>query len=87
MVKQCNCFITSKIFRENNVLCTNFFVSWIHGIFEEYICSETENTAGTIIVIVNLWMQDPRYKHEYLDRVQSWVTVNEENGDESDKHV
>ena len=37
----------------------------------------------------NSWMQDPRYKHEYLDRYQSWVTVTEEeeNGDKSDKHA
>ena len=33
-------------------------------------------------------MQDPRYKHEYLDRVQSWLMVTEEgNGDENDKHL
>ena len=33
-------------------------------------------------------MQDPTYKHEYLDTVQSWVTITEgENGDESDKHL
>ena len=33
-------------------------------------------------------MQDPIYKHEYLDRVQSWLTVTEEeNDDESDKHL
>ena len=32
-------------------------------------------------------MQDPRYKHEYLDSSQNWVTVTEENGDESDKHI
>ena len=35
----------------------------------------------------NSWMQDPRYKHEYLDRGQSWTTVTEGNGDESDKHI
>ena len=32
-------------------------------------------------------MRDPRYKHEYLDRVRIWTTVTEGNGDESDKHV
>ena len=32
-------------------------------------------------------MQDPRYKHEYLDNVHSLLTVTGENGDESDKHV
>ena len=35
-------------------------------------------------------MQDPRYKHEYLDSGQIWVTVTEEeeeNGDESDKRI
>ena len=32
-------------------------------------------------------MRDPRCKHEYLDKVQNWVTVTEEgNDDESDKH-
>ena len=30
-------------------------------------------------------MQDPRYKHEYLDSVQSRVTITED--DESDKHL
>ena len=36
-------------------------------------------------------MRDPRYKHEHLDTVQSWLTITEgeeeENGDESDKHL
>ena len=34
-------------------------------------------------------MQDPRYKHEYLDSVQSWLTITEGNDDddESDKHL
>ena len=31
----------------------------------------------------NSWMQDPRYKHEYLDSGQIWVTITGE--DESDK--
>ena len=36
----------------------------------------------------NLRMQDPRYKHEYLNRVQNWVTVTgEDDDDESDKHL
>ena len=25
--------------------------------------------------------------HEYLDRAQSWLTITEENGDESDKRI
>ena len=35
----------------------------------------------------NSWIRDPTYKHEYLDRVQSWLMVTEENDDESDKHL
>ena len=30
---------------------------------------------------LNFWMEDRRYKHEYLDRAQRW-----ENGDESHKN-
>ena len=33
----------------------------------------------------NSWMQDPRYKYEYLDSGQIWVTVT--GDDESDKHL
>ena len=33
-------------------------------------------------------MQDPRYKHEYLDSGQIWVTITgEDDDDESDKHL
>ena len=32
-------------------------------------------------------MRDPRYKHEYLDRVQIWVTIRRNDDDESDKHL
>ena len=34
-------------------------------------------------------MQDPRYKHEYLNSGQIWVTITgeEEENDESDKHL
>ena len=38
----------------------------------------------------NSWMGDPRYKHENVDKAQSWLTVNEEeeeNDDESDIHL
>ena len=31
-------------------------------------------------------MQDPRFKHEYLDSGQIWVTITGD-GDESDKQV
>ena len=34
-----------------------------------------------------LGCRDPRYKHEYLDRVQSWITVTGNQDDESDKHL
>ena len=35
-----------------------------------------------------LGCRDPRWKHEYLDSGQIWVTITEEeNGDESDKHI
>ena len=33
-----------------------------------------------------LGYRDPRYKHEYLDRVQCWETITEGNGDESDTY-
>ena len=38
---------------------------------------------------INSWMQNSRYKHENLDRVQGWATITEGegNGDESDKHI
>ena len=43
------------------------------------------------VKVKNSWMRDPRCKHEYLDRVQSWLMIIEgeagENGDESDKHI
>ena len=32
-------------------------------------------------------MQDPRYKHEYLDIGKTLVTITGEDGDESDKHL
>ena len=35
-------------------------------------------------------MQDPRYKHEYLDSGQIWVTISgedDDDDDESDKHL
>ena len=34
-------------------------------------------------------MRDPRYKHEYLDKAQSWITVTgkDDDDDESDKHL
>ena len=34
-------------------------------------------------------MQDPRYKHEYLDTDQIWVTITgeDDDDDESDKHL
>ena len=32
----------------------------------------------------NSWRQDPRYKHECLDK--DLLTITEGNGDESDKH-
>ena len=38
--------------------------------------------------ILHVWMQELRYKHEYLDRVQSWKTViGDEKDDESDIHL
>ena len=37
----------------------------------------------------NSWMRDPRYKHEYLNKSKSWITVTGEGegNDESDKHL
>ena len=36
-----------------------------------------------------LGCRDPRWKHEYLDSGQIWITITggEENGDESDKRI
>ena len=50
--------------------------SWMYLIFSLKVKEE------------NSWMQDPRYKHEYLDRVQNWATITgEDDNDESDKHA
>ena len=34
-----------------------------------------------------LGCRDPRWKHEYLDNDQVWITTGEEELDESDKHI
>ena len=35
----------------------------------------------------NSWMQDPRYKHEYLDRYPKIPKRSSKDDDESDKHL
>ena len=35
----------------------------------------------------NSCMQDTKYKREYLDNAQNWVTITVEENDESDKHL
>ena len=45
------------------------------------------SAKGTNVFCKNSWMWDPKYKHEYLDKSQVWLTITgDENGDESDKH-
>ena len=44
----------------------------------------------TVYVFVDKFLgcRDPRWKHEYLDSGQSWLmTEEEEEVDESDKHI
>ena len=59
-------------------VCQYSMITQLHEVLAA-ICMES------LFYAENSWMWDPRYKHEYLDRAQSWLTITEEGNDESDK--
>ena len=49
---------------------------------------ETNSSFPQLKFFQNSWIRDPRYKHEYLDRVKIWVSNHQiEDAEESDKHL